>query len=194
MKKITDKFFCAMKNKNIMVDEEVVKYGLEIIFTKVLFAIIIVSIGILTKCFLESIIYTITFSLLRQYGGGYHAKTKQKCFVLSVLMLICAIFIIKTAQSFDVFIILEAVITLLSVIYIITTAPIDTPNKRLDADELRIYGKRTGITVCILVIILGICLYIKAYRFSTAIMIGIIMEAYLMLKGQINNKRTEKGD
>lgn len=194
MKKITDKIFCAMKNKNIMVDEEVVKYGLEIIFTKVLFAIIIASIGILTKCFLESIIYTITFSLLRQYGGGYHAKTKQKCFVLSVLMLICAIFIIKTAQSFDVFIILEAVITLLSVIYIITTAPIDTPNKRLDADELRIYGKRTGITVCILVIILGICLYIKAYRFSTAMMIGIIMEAYLMLKGQINNKKIEKGD
>ena len=37
MKKITDKIFCAMKNKNIMVDEEVVKYGLEIIFTKVLF-------------------------------------------------------------------------------------------------------------------------------------------------------------
>lgn len=194
MKKITDKIFFAMKNKNIMVDEEVVKYGLEIIFTKVLFAIIIVSIGILTKCFLESIIYTITFSLLRQYGGGYHAKTKQKCFVLSVLMLLCAIFIIKTAQSFDVFIILEVVITFLSVIYIITTAPIDTPSKRLDADELRIYGKRTGITVCILVIILGICLYIKAYRFSTAIMIGIIMEAYLMLKGQINNKRTEKGD
>jgi hypothetical protein len=194
MKKITDKIFCAMKNKNIVVDEEVVKYGLEIISTKVLFAIIIVSIGILTKCFLESIIYTITFSLLRQYGGGYHAETKQKCFVLSVLMLICAIFIIKTAQSFDVFIILEVVITFLSVIYIITTAPIDTPNKRLDADELRIYGKRTGITVCILVIILGICLYIKAYRFSTAIMIGIIMEAYLMLKGQINNKRIEKGD
>lgn len=194
MKKITDKNFFAMKNKNIMVDEEVVKYGLEIIFTKVLFAIIIVSIGILTKCFLESIIYTITFSLLRQYGGGYHAETKQKCFVLSVLMLICAIFIIKKAQSCDVFIILEAVITFLSVIYIITIAPIDTPNKRLDADELRIYGKRTGITVCILVIILGICLYIKAYRFSTAIMIGIIMEAYLMLKGQINNKRTEKGD
>lgn len=109
-------------------------------------------------------------------------------------MLICAIFIIKKAQSCDVFIILEAVITFLSVIYIITIAPIDTPNKRLDADELRIYGKRTGITVCILVIILGICLYIKAYRFSTAIMIGIIMEAYLMLKGQINNKRTEKGD
>ena len=194
MKKITDKIFFAMKNKNIMVDEEVVKYGLEIIFTKVLFAIIIVSIGILTKCFLESIIYTITFSLLRQYGGGYHAETKQKCFVLSVLMLICAIFIIKKAQSCDVFIILEAVITFLSVIYIITIAPIDTPNKRLDADELRIYGKRTGITVCILVIILEICLYIKAYRFSTAIMIGIIMEAYLMLKGQINNKRTEKGD
>lgn len=177
-----------------MVDEEEVKYGLEIIFTKILFAIIIVLIGILTKCFLEGIIDTIIFSLLRQYGGGYHAETKQKCFVLSVLMLLCAIFIIKTAQSFDVFIILEAVITLLSVIYIITAAPIDTPNKRLDADELRIYGKRTRITVCILVIILGICLYIKAYRFSTAIMIGIIMEAYLMLKGQINNKRTEKGD
>lgn len=190
VKKITDKIICAMKNKNISVDEEVVKFGLEIIFMKILFAVVVTLIGILMNCFFESIIYTISFSLLRRYGGGYHAESKKKCFVLSVLMLLSGIFIIKISESFDEVIIPAAVITLFSVIYIICAAPIDTPNKRLDADEISIYGKRTGITVFILVILLVISSYVKAYSFSVSIMIGIIMEAYLMLKGQINNKKT----
>lgn len=190
VKKITDKIICAMKNENILVDEEVVKFGLEIILMKILFAIVITLIGILMNCLLESIIYTISFSLLRRYGGGYHSESRKKCVVLSVLMLLCGIFTIKISEDFDAFIIPEAVITLFSAIYIICAAPIDTPNKRLDSDELRIYGKRTKITVFMLVILLVIFLYIKAYSFSVSIMIGIIMEAYLMLKGQINNKKT----
>lgn len=190
VKKITDKIICAMKNENILVDEEVVKFGLEIILMKILFAIVITLIGILMNCLLESIIYTISFSLLRRYGGGYHSESRKKCVVLSVVMLLCGIFTIKISEDFDAFIIPEAVITLFSAIYIICAAPIDTPNKRLDSDELRIYGKRTKITVFMLVILLVIFLYIKAYSFSVSIMIGIIMEAYLMLKGQINNKKT----
>lgn len=190
VKKITDKIICAIKNENILLDEEVVKFGLEIIFMKILFAIVILLIGILMNCLLESIIYTISFSLLRRYGGGYHSESRKKCVVLSVLMLLCGIFTIKISEYFDAFIIPEAFITLFLAIYIICAAPIDTPNKRLDSDELRIYGKRTVITVFMLVILLVIFLYIKAYSFSVSIMIGIIMEAYLMLKGQINNKKT----
>ncbi len=71
--------------------------------------------------------------------------------------------------------------------YIIYAAPIDTPNKRLDSAELCIYGKRTRITVLVLIILSVIFSYAKAYRFSFSIMTGMIMEAYLMLKGQIYN-------
>ena len=191
MGKISDKIIHAMKNRNILIEEKIVRFGLEIIFVKILFLAVIVSVGILMNCFLESIIFTISFSLIRQYGGGYHAESRKKCFVLSVLMLLVGIFIIRLSKSFDVFFIPAAVITFFSVVYIIYAAPIDTPNKRLDANELRVYGKRTRVTALVMIILLVIFVYIKAYRFSFPIMIGIIMEAYLMLKGQINNKKTE---
>lgn len=189
MKKITDKIILAMKNKNISFDEEVVEFGLEIILMKIIFAAVTVLIGILMNCFLESIIYAVSFSLLRQYGGGYHADSERKCFVLSVLMLFSGIFIIKISESFDEFLIPAAVITFFSAVYIICAAPIDTSNKRLDADEVRVYGKRAKITVVILVILLTAFLFVKAHSFSVSVMIGIIMESYLMLKGQIKNKK-----
>lgn len=189
MKKITDKIILAMKNKNISFDEEVVEFGLEIILMKIIFATVTVLIGILMNCFLESIIYAVSFSLLRQYGGGYHADSERKCFVLSVLMLFSGIFIIKISESFDEFLIPAAVITFFSAVYIICAAPIDTSNKRLDADEVRVYGKRAKITVVILVILLTAFLFVKAHSFSVSVMIGIIMESYLMLKGQIKNKK-----
>lgn len=189
VKKITDKIILAMKNKNISFDEEVVEFGLEIILMKIIFAAVTVLIGILMNCFLESIIYAVSFSLLRQYGGGYHADSERKCFVLSVLMLFSGIFIIKISESFDEFLIPAAVITFFSAVYIICAAPIDTSNKRLDADEVRVYGKRAKITVVILVILLTAFLFVKAHSFSVSVMIGIIMESYLMLKGQIKNKK-----
>lgn len=192
VKKITDKIILAMKNKNIPFDEEIVGFGLEIIFMKIIFAAVTVLAGIMMNCFPESIIYALSFSLLRQYGGGYHADSEKKCFVLSVLMLFSGICIIKISESFDELLIPAAVITFFSAVYIICAAPIDTSNKRLDADEVRVYGKRAKITVAVLVILLLILLFFKAHSFSVSVMIGIIMEAYLMLKGQIKNKMSRK--
>lgn len=191
MEKITDMLISAMKKRNILIEEEIVRFGLEIILLKILFLAVIAAVGILMNCFLESIIFTLSFSLLRQYGGGYHAESRRKCFVLSVLMFFIGLFIIRMSESFDVFVIPVAVITFFSIVYIIYAAPIDTPNKRLDSAELRIYGKRTRITVLVLIIIAVIFSYVKAYSFSFSIMTGMIMEAYLMIKGQIINKKAE---
>ncbi len=187
VEKITDKIIFAMKKRNILIEEEIVRFGLEIILLKIIFLAVIAAVGILMNCFLESIIFTLSFSLLRQYGGGYHAESKKKCFVLSVLMLHIGLFIIRMSESFYVFVMPVAVITFFSIAYIIYAAPIDTPNKRLDSAELCIYGKRTRITVLVLIILSVIFSYAKAYRFSFSIMTGMIMEAYLMLKGQIYN-------
>ncbi len=90
------------------------------------------------NCFFESIIFTVSFSVLREYGGGYHAKTRKKCFVLSIMTLVVALSIIKLAESFQILMFPICGIALISAIYILLKAPIDTPNKRFDEDEIRV--------------------------------------------------------
>lgn len=82
MEIIIGKIIDEMKKSDLLTDdEEIVRYGLEIMISKAFFAVIIAVIGLIMGCFAESIIFTISFSLLRQYGGGYHAETRKNVFI-----------------------------------------------------------------------------------------------------------------
>ncbi len=188
MEKIIDKIIDAMKNSDSLTDdEEIVRRGLEAIAIKIFFAVIIIIVGLLLDCFFESILFTIAFTSLRQYSGGYHADSQRKCFVLSTLMLIISLSVIKVIKIFPQLILPLSIITLISIVYVFVAAPIDTPNKRLDNDEIRVYGKRARIFAAILAITAAVLCFLDINAFASAVMTGIVMSAYLMLKGQISN-------
>ncbi len=193
MEQIIDKIIDMMKSSaSLTDDEEIIRRGLEIIVIKFFFAVIIIIAGALYDCFFESIIFTIAFTLLRQYSGGYHADRENKCFVLSTLMLIIALGIIKLIKIFPQFIFPFGVITFISIVYVFVAAPIDTPNKRLDKDEIRVYGKRARIFLMLLTITAIVLYALNLNIFACAVMTGIVMSAYLMLKGQISNYRSKE--
>lgn len=188
MEQLIDKIIDAMKKSDSLTDdEEIVRRGLEIIAIKIFFAVIIVIVGLLAGCFFEGIIFTVAFTSLRQYSGGYHADGQKKCFVLSTLMLIISLSIIKSIKNFPQLILPLSIITLISIVYVFAAAPIDTPNKRLDKDEIRVYGKRARIFAAILTITAAVLCFFNINVFASAVMTGIVMSAYLMLKGQISN-------
>lgn len=188
MEQLIDKIIDAMKKSDSLTDdEEIVRRGLEIIGIKIFFAVIIIIAGLLLGCFFESILFTIAFTSLRQYSGGYHADSQRKCFVLSTLMLIISLSVIKVIKIFPQLILPLSIITFISIIYIFAAAPIDTPNKRLDNDEIRVYGKRARIFAAILTITAAVLCFFDINAFASAVMTGIVMNAYLMLKGQISN-------
>lgn len=167
--------------------EEIIRYGLEIMITKTLFAVVIVVIGLLMMCFWESVVFAMSFTLLREYGGGYHAETRKKCFVLSILTLIASLSIIKLAENFQVLTLPICVVAFISVIYILIKAPIDTPNKRFDEDEIRVYGRKARLLTVVLLAVVLLLWILKLSDFAVTVLTGIIVEAYLMLKGQISN-------
>lgn len=167
--------------------EEIIRYGLEIMITKTLFAVVIVVIGLLMMCFWESVVFAMSFTLLREYGGGYHAETRKKCFVLSILTLIASLSIIKLAENFQVLTLPICVVAFISVIYILIKAPIDTPNKRFDEDEIRVYGRKARLLTVVLLAVVLLLWILKLSDFAVTVLTGIIVEAYLMLKGQVSN-------
>lgn len=189
MEIILNKVMTFIAKDNELDDEEaeVVRYGLEIVITRAIFAVIIVITGLLMNCFFESIVFAISFSLLREYGGGYHAETRSKCFVLSIFTLIAALSIIKLAENFQFLTFPIWGLALVLVIYILLKAPIDTPNKRFDEDEIRIYGKKARLLTVILLVAAVLLWILNFSDFSFTVLTGIIIQAYLMVKGQITN-------
>lgn len=191
MEKIIDKIIEEMKKSNTLIDdEEIVRYGLEIMISKAFFAVIIAIIGLIMGCIVESVIFTLSFSLLRQYGGGYHADTRNKCFYLSVITLIAALSIIMFAENFQFLAIPLLMVAIISVIYILCKAPIDTFGKPLDEDEIKYYGGRARVITVILIIAAAIFWLLRLRDISFTVLTGIIIEAYLMIKGQIDKNRS----
>lgn len=190
-KRVINKIISSMK-KNISddIDDEIISYGLEIIITKAVFIAIIIFLGIITKCLPDVIAFIISFTVIRQYGGGYHADTRIRCFILSVLTLFLDIVMIKLADLGFISMLFLIIITLLSIVYIWIVAPIDTKNKRLDADEIVHYGKRAKVVILILCLIVCILLFFKINNYARAIMFGIVTEAFLMIAGAVQNYKS----
>lgn len=170
-------------------EKEVIRYGLEIVVTRAIFAVIICVMGLLMNCFIESIIFTVSFTMLRQYGGGYHADTRRSCFVLSILTLVIALGMIKLSMQYFTIMLLVAVFSVISAIYIFAAAPIDTHNRRFDDDEIKIYGRKAKILTVALAAVTGILWLFSFYGYASTVATGIIIEAYLMLAGKIKNIR-----
>lgn len=190
-KRVINKIISSMK-KNISddIDDEIISYGLEIIITKAVFIAIIIFLGIITKCLPDVIAFIIAFTVIRQYGGGYHADTRIRCFILSVLTLFLDIVMIKLAELGFISMLFLIITTLLSVVYIWIVAPIDTKNKRLDADEIVHYGKRAKVVILILCLIVCILLFFKINNYARAIMFGIVTEAFLMIAGAVQKYKS----
>ncbi len=170
-------------------NEEIVRYGIEIAIMRLIFVVTVLLAGILMKSLLESIIFTISFSLLRQYCGGYHAYKRVNCLISSTATLIAALIITKIAYVHNQIILPIIIIAGVAVIYIFTSAPIDTASKRLDNDECREYGKRAKI-LAVLLIMLSVMLYIfNISNIACTVAIGIIFEGLLMICGYVQNIR-----
>ena len=107
--------------------------------------------------------------------------------MLSILTLAAALSIIKLVENFQLLTFPFYGIALVSVIYILLNAPIDTLNKRFDDDEIKVYGKRARLLTVIISAIAALLWCLRLGNFTFSILTGIIVEAYLMIKGQISN-------
>ena len=122
---------------------EVYIYGLELIFSFIISTSIIMTIGIALRQVIPTITFLITFIVIRQYTGGYHATTyfvcklcTVSCFLISVLL---ARIVTVSKSAFIVLLILGAVIICL-------WGPIENPHKPLTPQAKKKH-KITGLVL-----------------------------------------------
>lgn len=75
--------------KNGIVEDgnrEVYKYAIQILVLKILHIIGVLGIAILLNQFYYMVIFLSLYSFIRGHIGGFHAKTRCGCFLISVMM------------------------------------------------------------------------------------------------------------
>lgn len=162
-------------------EAEIVRYGLEMAVLKITFFAAALVVSLLMNSFWQFIIFISLFSILRSYAGGYHAKTRIRCFIQSMLLIIAAVIIINITQKITYIIVPLSVIALAASIIIWRIAPVDSKNKRLDFDEKAIMRRKTRITL-IAEIIIGVVSYLLNFKMvSCAVVLSIIASCVLLL-------------
>ena len=141
-------------------DEIVVEFGLRQLFAVLRSLSITFLISFFLNKVLECVIFLLFFWPLRVYAGGYHAKTSQRCLIISVV----SIFVILELN--DRLILSQHIIfiiTLLFALIIYKVIPQENTKKKLDIIEYKVYRKRGK---CILVIELAISIVMHIIDYS----------------------------
>lgn len=180
------------RNGHIDLDEkEIIHYGLSHMELNLYSLFVTLSVGVLFgKLFVALLLFLLLFPL-RKNAGGFHAETRQRCFIISSLIVVLAFFlfdIMKWSRNNLCFIII------LSYIVIYYMAPVACLNKPLDISEEKVYRKRTRIILALEGTLVPWAYYLDSVDVLHGISMSCSIAAILLIAGRIKLAITNKVD
>ena len=119
-------------------DRDLYYLGIEVIVNTIITAMAVLFAGILLHNFWGALLFLVCFANVRSYSGGYHSKTRLRCFVVTMLCYLCTYVVMRgmlclngTWQT-----VIVAFGILATLFVFAKYVPVDNPNKRI-MDELR---------------------------------------------------------
>lgn len=155
IKSISEWIVISMVRNDIIaeVDAPIQRYGLELVFSLVITALMLMLLTIISHRTLEIIWAVAPFCILRGFSGGWHANTHLKCITLFMAMIITELIVMPTvvgtllmSQS------ITMTLLMISLISVFTFAPVASETKPLSEKEVARYRVMSRMTV---VVILG---------------------------------------
>ena len=159
--------------------------GLEQTLVYILNIISMLIIASFFNLVIEGILFTITYTCIRIYAGGYHVRTQLRYYIFYILILITVFFIINLKLIANSIII--AILSIISSGIILYLAPVEDENKPLDEIEIKVYTKRTVRNLIIVLVVLGITLMFNKINISVCICISLLCNGTMLILGKINN-------
>ena len=167
-------------------DKEIIVYGLSTAIEMAFNFISTLILGLVFGMLIESIIFLVSFSFLRTYAGGYHARTALRCYFFSITTIIITLIVLQSEVVHHGYYLIMLV---LAIPIIMALSPVPDANKPLDAIEVKVYKKRAYMILAINVFI-GIIAYIfKLYSISNTVCLAMFVLAIILLLGKYINTK-----
>lgn len=186
---LAEKVVDYMISSGIISDQEkdLYVYGFFMLLSRLLFLLMSVLFGILFDVPAESIVFYFAFFILRSYAGGIHAGSEAACTVLTSLSMFLSVMLIKLCTVFSA-VILPGILLPVSSLAVMLLCPIDTPEKRLSAEEKKIYKKKTAFVLAVIVILGVTALILRRYGFFFACIVSIVLESVLLVCARLRER------
>lgn len=169
-------------------DMEIYLFGLNGLLLKLCHYSSYLLIAIFFREVLNFLFFFFAFLLLRKNAGGYHAKTKMGCYIVSCLAIIVAILSIKKFSMIESIAILYIILFVADII-VFLLAPLGNRNRELDMDEMRLFRKGT-ITILIMENSLFLVfMQINKEQYAVSISLAIIFQAVILLIEKIRESK-----
>lgn len=176
-------------------DDEVFAYGLEIITSASINTIFALIIGTVMGRFIESIIFLVSFCIIRQFCGGYHADSNRKC-IISFNSIFAISIILGSIIDIEKFSLFFIILTVMNTVSIFVLAPVCHINNPLSNEEYKsnkFKSRLISMFICI-VIIIGVQLNLYKYIIYSCLALTWVNLLMIILKisNIIRGKKYEK--
>lgn len=156
-------------NREIEKKRKIYEYGLNVLYSSLMNIMGTIIFYSILGYFKEIIQIIIFFAFLRTFAGGFHAKTRLKCFMVFTVLSGSVIWLAKNISlikyNYEL-----AFGLLLCVLFVSIFAPLDTNNKLLKEKQKSDYKKKS-----ILIVLFQSLIIFGLYKMSydTAALLGI---------------------
>lgn len=173
-------------------DRDVYEYGFHSLYNNIIDIVSIVIIALFFYSVPQTIVYHISFVLLRNTAGGYHTKTHLRCFIMSTTILLVSLFVITRVASP----VLSIGLACLSTILIWVKAPIEHENNPMSKEKyhrMKILSRMTSIIFLCLIFLTNIFMDISLRWIAMSLAFGMATHAILLfatITQSLHNRKT----
>ncbi len=161
------------QNLNLSSEDSVIlEYGLKKVSMLIEDMVFTLICGWVLGVIVESMIFQISFTILRIHVGGYHAKSEHQCKVQSAIVTVLALVLIKEISFMAWYGYLAMVMIS---IFIMVNAPVEAKNKPLSVKEKCVNHKKSCIIIVLLNILTGIFAYLHLDFIVIPLIVSIII-------------------
>lgn len=183
--------FLLIKNKIVDIEKrEECVFGVEVLLlnlTNILTALII---SLISNTMLHFAAFMLIFVPLRIFTGGCHAKTSERCYLITTAVYALSVFSVK--QLPDLYSYIPATITLVVlIVQILLSAPVENKNNPLNSEAQK-RNRLISIVLTAFDSLIFVILYLLSNTAATSVMIFIAVDSILMLIGLMKNKSEKK--
>jgi accessory gene regulator B len=163
---------------------DIYQFGLEATLLKFIHVTTMMIIGVCLDMVPETATFIVSYSILRIYAGGFHTKSKLRCYWISWLMIISVLILVKFCPAQ----IISAVtigISIPSFLVIFIMAPVENSNKPLDDIEIYHYRKIARIILIAESSVSVMFLSVNIIQIPFVVSLSLFLLAIMLILGKI---------
>lgn len=163
-------------------DFEIYQFGIENTILKLIHLASYIALGLIFGRLPELIIFLVAFIPLREYSGGFHAKTPLRCYVVSCITVFTLLLIMRFAplglMNYSIPIALVGSFLLFLVI------PVEAKDKPLDESEKIYYKSKGGFLILLALILTLLFKMLNLDKIGFILSLAIIYEMIIAIAGK----------